>query len=186
MSPRRIAKILAWSGAVALAAVVLVATWVVRHRADNEAMRRAVGVLPGALLHAHSFHWTQMKGDRKQWEVAAGEASYSDDKKRIRLSDAELSMIAEDGKQVTVTLVTADLVLLELQAEIHNTIPTTKKSANLRILLVSLPDIAGLYILRYQLGNVRLAVKAARMSRLLDDQAGCVNEDRSSTVPLLL
>src|SRR5271157_409680 len=79
-----------------------------------------------------------------------------------------------EGKQVTVTPVTVDVVV-ELQAAIHNTIPTTNKSANLRILLVSLPDVAGLYVLRYQLGNVCLAAKAARMSRLLDHQTRCVN-----------
>ena len=69
-----------------------------------------------------------------------------------------------DGKQLTLTPVIVDLVLLELQPAIHNTIPTTNKSANLRILLVSLPDVAGLYTLRYQLRDVCLAVKAARMS----------------------
>jgi hypothetical protein len=69
-----------------------------------------------------------------------------------------------DGKQFTLTPVTVDLVLLELQPAIHNTIPTANKSANLRILLVSLPDVAGLYTFRYQLRNVCLAVKAARMS----------------------
>ena len=90
-----------------------------------------------------------------------------------------------DGKQFTVTPVTVD-TLLELQPAIHNTVPTANKSANLRILLVSLPDVAGLYTLRYQLRNVCLAVKAARMSRLLDHQAGCVDEDGPSTVALLL
>ena len=79
-----------------------------------------------------------------------------------------------DGRQLTVTPVTVFGVLLELQPAIHNTIPTANKSANLCILLVSLPDVAGLYSLRYQQGNVCLAVKAARMSRLLDHQAGRV------------
>lgn len=68
-----------------------------------------------------------------------------------------------DGKQATVTPVTVDTLLLELQPAIHTTVPTTNKSANLRILLVSLPDVAGLYTLRYQLRDVCLAAKAARM-----------------------
>ena len=69
-----------------------------------------------------------------------------------------------DGKQFTLTPVIVDLVLLELQPAIHNTIPTANKSATLRILLVSLPDVADLYTLRYQLRDVCLAAKAARMS----------------------
>src|SRR5271165_3612449 len=91
-----------------------------------------------------------------------------------------------DGRQLRVTPVTVFGVLLELQPAIHTTIATTNKSANLRILLVSLPDVAGLYAFGYQLRNVCLAVKTARMSRLLDHQAGGVNEDRPSTVALLL
>jgi len=102
MSPRRIAKLLAWSGTVALATVLLVAVWVVHHRTANQAMLKAIGVLPGALLHAHNFHWTQMKGDHKQWELDAGEASYSEDKTWLNLRGAELTMVAEDGKRVSV------------------------------------------------------------------------------------
>jgi LPS export ABC transporter protein LptC len=111
MSPRRLARLLASAGAVALAAVLVVALWLVRHRASGPLLSKAVGVVPGALLHAHNFHWTQMKGDRKQWELSAAEASYSNDKTRIALRDAQLMMIAEDGKQVSVRAPRVELTM---------------------------------------------------------------------------
>ena len=49
-----------------------------------------------------------------------------------------------DGKQVVVTPVTVDALALEPQAASHSTLPTTSKSLNLRIQLVSLTDVAGL------------------------------------------
>jgi len=48
-----------------------------------------------------------------------------------------------DGKQLAVTPVTVNALLLEPQAANHNTLPTTSKSLNLHILLVSLMDVAG-------------------------------------------
>src|SRR5271165_6519055 len=91
-----------------------------------------------------------------------------------------------DGKHVVATPVTADPLLLEPQAANHSTLPTTSKSLNLHILLVSLTDVAGRYPLRYQLRNVSLAMKASWMSGLLDHQARRLDGDGRSTVPLLL
>src|SRR5208283_1151867 len=91
-----------------------------------------------------------------------------------------------DGKHVVATPVTADPLLLEPQAANHSTLPTTSKSLNLHILLVSLTDVAGRYPLRYQLRNKSLAMKASWMSGLLDHQARRLDGDGSSTVPLLL
>jgi len=53
-----------------------------------------------------------------------------------------------DGKQLVVTPVTVVGLALEPQAPSHSKLPTTSKSPNLRILLVSLTDVAGLHILR--------------------------------------
>lgn len=111
MSPRRIAKALAGSGAIALLAIVLSAVWIVRHRNFDRLTRQALGLAPGALLHARNFHWTQMKGDTKQWELAAREASYADDRTSLKLVDTELSMMLEDGKQLLLRAPRAELKL---------------------------------------------------------------------------
>src|SRR5208337_518931 len=90
-----------------------------------------------------------------------------------------------DGKQLAVTPVTVNALLLEPQAANHNTLPTTSNSLNLHILLVSLTDVAGRHPLRYQLRNVSLAMKTSWMSGLLDHQARRLDGDGRSTVPLL-
>jgi hypothetical protein len=46
-----------------------------------------------------------------------------------------------DGKQLAVTLVTVDGVVLEPQAANQSTVPTASKSPNLRILSLSLMDV---------------------------------------------
>ena len=112
MSPRRIAKLLAWFGAIALAAILIVTVVVVRSRSMRKKIRAAaLGVTPGTLLHAHNFHWTQMKGGARQWVLQAGEASYSDDKTTLMLSHPELSMTASDGKQVALKAQLAKLTM---------------------------------------------------------------------------
>jgi LPS export ABC transporter protein LptC len=112
MSPRRLAKLLAGFGAVALVAVIIVTVVVVRSRSARQALGKAgLGVLPGALLRAHNFHWTQMKGGRSQWVLSAGEASYSNDKTSLTLSHPELSMTASDGKQVALSAKSAKLTM---------------------------------------------------------------------------
>ncbi|HEX4208869.1 MAG TPA: LPS export ABC transporter periplasmic protein LptC [Candidatus Binataceae bacterium] len=100
MSPRQIARILAGGGAVALVTIVIVTVWVVRHRKDVKALTNAAGLLPGALLHARNFHWTQMKGDQSEWILQAKDASYAADKTSMVLKGADLSMIGKDGKRV--------------------------------------------------------------------------------------
>ncbi len=109
MSPRRLAKLLAALGSVVLAAVLIVTVWVVRHRTGQQLIKEAASVVPGSLLAARNFHWTEMKGDQKQWELTAREASFSDDKKSLRLQDAQVSMVSEDGRQVTLHAPIADL-----------------------------------------------------------------------------
>jgi LPS export ABC transporter protein LptC len=100
MNPRRIARILAGAGAVALVAIVIVTVWVVHHRKDIKALTNAAGLLPGAFLHARNFHWTQMKGDQFQWTLQAKDASYAADKTSMVLTGADLKMIAKDGKRL--------------------------------------------------------------------------------------
>jgi len=100
MSPKRIAKILAGFGIVALSAILIVTIGVVRRRSPQRRASQLVGLVPGALLHAHNFHWTQMKGGQKEWVLTARDASYSDDKTSVMLKDAKVTMIASDGKAV--------------------------------------------------------------------------------------
>jgi LPS export ABC transporter protein LptC len=100
LSPRLIARILGGAGVVVLAAIMLATVWVVHHRKDVKALTNAAGLVPGALLHAHNFHWTQMKGDQSQWTLEAKDASYSSDKTSLVLKGAHLSMIAQDGKRL--------------------------------------------------------------------------------------
>src|SRR6266851_457702 len=112
MSPRRLAKLLAWFGSIALAAILIVAIIVVRYRSAREKLTAAaLDVTPGTLLHAHNFHWTQMKGGQSQWVLKAGEASYSDDKTSLMLRHPELSMTASDGKQVALSAQLAKLTM---------------------------------------------------------------------------
>jgi LPS export ABC transporter protein LptC len=112
MSPRRLAKLLAWFGSATLAAIVVVTIWVVRHRANLQLATEAASVIPGTLLSARNFHWTQMKGDQQQWQLTARAASFSDDKKSLHLTDAVLSMVAQDGQHLTVH---APAAVLQLQ-----------------------------------------------------------------------
>src|ERR1700733_4909022 len=100
MSTTRIARVLASVGAVALVAIGVVTVWVVRHRKDVKALTNAAGLLPGALLHARNFHWTQMRGDQSQWTLQAKDASYASDKTSMVLQGAHLSMVAKDGKRL--------------------------------------------------------------------------------------
>lgn len=110
MSPRRIAKLLAGFGAVALAVILAVTVAVVRHRdAAQKLGTAAVGLMPGTLLHAHNFHWTQMKGNQSQWVLKARDANYSDDKTHITLSHPEITLTSSDGKRVELTANSAQL-----------------------------------------------------------------------------
>jgi LPS export ABC transporter protein LptC len=111
MSPRRVAKALASFGAVALIALLAVTVWVVRHRTPVQIVQTAAGMLPGSLLHAHNFHWTQMKAGERQWELTASDASYSNDRTSLTLNNAELTMISDDGKPVMVQAPHAVIVL---------------------------------------------------------------------------
>ena len=125
MSPRRIAKLLAGVGAVALVLLLAVTIVVVRHRSAGSKLALATAVLPGTLLHAHNFHWTQIKGDQSKWILKAKDATYSEDKTAIVLVDPQLSMVAQDGKQVELT---ADLAKLKLSG---NHISQANLSGNL-------------------------------------------------------
>lgn len=112
MSPRRIAKLLGTIGAIVLGVILLATVIVVRHHAASEKLAKAaIGLAPGALLHAHNFHWTQMKGDQSQWVLKAADASYSDDKTSLILLNPELTMVDKDGKRVDLTAGRARLIL---------------------------------------------------------------------------
>src|SRR5258708_12116012 len=111
MSPRRIAKALATFGAIALIVLLVVTVWVVRHRSATQILQTVAGVVPGTLLHAHNFHWTQMKPGERQWVLTAGEASYAADKASLKLTNAEVTMTSSDGKPVVVNAPMAVLAL---------------------------------------------------------------------------
>ena len=111
MSPRRIAKALALSGSIALVAILIVTIWVVKHRKPEQRLIAAAGLLPNSLLHARNFHWTQMKGATNQWVLAAKDASYSNDKTSVTLTEATVSMTTEDGKHVKLTAPTAMITM---------------------------------------------------------------------------
>ena len=111
MSPRRIAKALAGFGAVALVILLVATVWIVRHRSATQVVQTAAGLVPGTLLRAHNFHWTQMKAGERQWVLTAGEADYSADKTMLKLTDAVVTMVSSDGKPVVVNSPHADLTL---------------------------------------------------------------------------
>lgn len=100
MTPKRIARALGAVGVVALGVIVIVAVRVVRHRSVRQALQIAAGLTPDSLLHAHNFHWTQMKGGQNQWVLKAKDASYAADKTSLVLIGAELSMTATDGRRL--------------------------------------------------------------------------------------
>ncbi|MGH7781077.1 MAG: LPS export ABC transporter periplasmic protein LptC [Candidatus Binataceae bacterium] len=103
MSLKVIAKALAACGAVAIAVLLAVTIYVVRHRQDAQALTKIASVLPDSLLHAKNFHWTQMKGSEMQWVLSAADASYSADRTAVKLRGANLAMTSSDGKEVHVT-----------------------------------------------------------------------------------
>ena len=111
MSPRRIAKALAGFGAVALVVLLIATIWIVRHRSATQVLQTAAGLVPGTLLRAHNFHWTQMKAGERQWVLTAGEADYSADKTTLKLTDAIVTMVSSDGKPVVINAPHADLTL---------------------------------------------------------------------------
>jgi LPS export ABC transporter protein LptC len=111
MSPRRIAKALAGFGVVVLAAIAITTVWVVRHRSSAKTLEAVAGLAPGALLHAHNFHWTQMKGGESQWVLMARDANYSTDRTLVTLRDAKLSMASADGKRLSLEAPHAKLQL---------------------------------------------------------------------------
>lgn len=111
MSPRRVAKALASFGLVALIILLGVTVWVVRHRSATAVLKQVVDVVPGALLHAHNFHWTQMKAGEREWVLTADEASYSNDKSSLTLVNPKVAMTSNDGKPVIVTAPRAVMAL---------------------------------------------------------------------------
>jgi LPS export ABC transporter protein LptC len=109
MSPKRVAKAMGLFGAAALAVVLAVTVWVVRHREPATTLQQMADIVPGALLHARNLKWTQMSGGQSQWHLSARDASYSRDKTSLLLTDAELSMVSKDGKNVEVSAPRAEI-----------------------------------------------------------------------------
>ncbi len=111
MSPKKIARALAGFGAAALIILLIATVWIVRHRSAAQVLETAAGLVPGTLLRAHNFHWTQMKAGERQWVLTAGEADYTADKTTLKLIDAVVTMVSSDGKPVVVNAPHADLTL---------------------------------------------------------------------------
>ena len=93
---------LAGFGGIALVVLLVSTIWIVRHRSATQVLQTAAGLVPGTLLRAHNFHWTQMKAGERQWVLTAGEADYSADKTMLKLTDAVVTMVSSDGKPVVV------------------------------------------------------------------------------------
>jgi LPS export ABC transporter protein LptC len=111
MSPRRIAKALAMAGSVALAAILIFTVIVVRHRRPDEKILQPAGMRPDSMAHERNFHWTELKGAQNEWVLKAVNANYSIDKTGIRLDNANLQMVAKDGKELTLTAPHAEIKL---------------------------------------------------------------------------
>ncbi len=112
MSPRRIAKALGGIGIAALAVIIVAAIWIIRSRErEREILAHSISVVPGSLLHARNFHWTQMKGDKQQWQLVASEASYGENRSSLTLKDSKLTMVLEDGKPLSAQAHRVDLSL---------------------------------------------------------------------------
>ena len=111
MSPKKIARALAGFGAVALIILLIATVWIVRHRSAAKVMETVAGLVPGTLLRAHNFHWTQMKAGERQWVLTAAEVDYTADKTTLKLTDAVVTMLSSDGKPVVVNAPHADLTL---------------------------------------------------------------------------
>ena len=103
MNPRRIARLLTLFGTAALMVIVVVTVIVVRRRSAQQKLEMMAAVVPGALLHAHNFNWTQMRGGQSQWVLKASDASYSNNRTSITLLRPRLSMVAQDGKHLLLT-----------------------------------------------------------------------------------
>jgi LPS export ABC transporter protein LptC len=102
---------LAGFGGIALVVLLVATIWIVRHRSATQVLQTAAGLVPGTLLRAHNFHWTQMKAGERQWVLTAGEADYSADKTMLKLTDAVVTMVSSDGKPVVVNSPHADLTM---------------------------------------------------------------------------
>ncbi|MBV8775097.1 MAG: LPS export ABC transporter periplasmic protein LptC [Deltaproteobacteria bacterium] len=94
---------MAFIGTIALTIIVAVTVIVVRQRSMQQKLRTMAAILPGAMLHARNFNWTQMRGGHSQWVLKARDASYSNDKTSILLVQPQLSMTAQDGKHLSLT-----------------------------------------------------------------------------------
>jgi LPS export ABC transporter protein LptC len=91
--------------------IVVITLIVVRQRSAQHKLRSVAAIVPGALLHARNFNWTQMRGDQSQWVLKASDASYSNDKTSILLLRPQLSMTAQDGKHLSLTASQAVLTI---------------------------------------------------------------------------
>jgi LPS export ABC transporter protein LptC len=111
LRPKQIAKALGAFGVIALAALLGMTIYVVHHRSAAPSITTLAGLIPGSLLHAHNFHWTQIKGGAQQWVLTARDANYSNDKTSIVLDEPVISMVSSDGKPVTIQAPKADLKL---------------------------------------------------------------------------
>jgi LPS export ABC transporter protein LptC len=127
MSPRRIAKFLAIFGLITLIAIFVLTVSVVRKRSAQQKLKTVAAIVPGVLLHAHNFNWTQMRGDKRQWVLSAKDASYSNDKTSIILTQPRLSMTAQDGKHLSLT---ASQAMLKVNG---NHVSRADMTGNLRV-----------------------------------------------------
>ena len=111
LRPKQIAKALGAFGAIALTALVGMTIYVVHNRGAAPSITTVAGLIPGSFLHAHNFHWTQIKGGVQEWVLSARDANYSNDKTSLLLDEPVITMVSSDGKPVTIQAPKADLKL---------------------------------------------------------------------------
>jgi len=102
MSPRRVARLLAALGVIVLAAIAIMTTWVIHRRDARPSLEDVAGLVPDAFLRVQKFQWTQIKAGQTQWKLNARDATYSNDKSSVTLTDAIVRVTSEDGKEISV------------------------------------------------------------------------------------
>jgi LPS export ABC transporter protein LptC len=77
-------------------------TWVIHSRDARPSLKDVAGLVPDAFLRAQKFQWTQIKAGQTQWKLNARDATYSNDKSSVTLTDAIVRVTSEDGKEISV------------------------------------------------------------------------------------
>lgn len=70
---------------------------------EFELAQKALELVPDAAQRIQNFHRVQVRDGRKEWEIAADEARYFADEKRVVVRRPMVRLYLEDGRSVGVT-----------------------------------------------------------------------------------